>query len=226
MNESRPQGLTRRELRRRAEALRQPVTHQAQDGAAPTILFVCTGNICRSPMAEILLRTRLEPLGVRVHSAGTHGMVDREMDALSQELTVALGADPALAAAHRARYLTEPMLNEADLILAMTREHRAHAVRMVPGIVRRAFTMREFARWASSPQQADADGTGTAGMDTRSRFRHTVMEVASRRTAGAGTLEDDIIDPYRAARTVYEESAAQLAPALTDVERIVASAVA
>src|SRR5690606_38791625 len=72
----------------------------AADLPQGTILTVCTGNICRSPMGEVLLHAQLRDLGVRVHSGGTHALVDHEMTEQAQQLAVVNGADAAEAAAH------------------------------------------------------------------------------------------------------------------------------
>lgn len=177
-------------------------------------------------MAEVLLRARLEGLGVRVHSAGTHALVDHEMTEPAQEIAVELGAAAGAAAAHHARYLIEPMLRDADLVLTMAREHRSHAVQLVPTALRRTFTLREFARLASTLSSEDARAAADAvGDDPRERLRAAALAVTGQRGLSAATPdEDDVIDPYRRSRETYELSASQLAPAIDDVERVVRAA--
>lgn len=193
-----------------------------------TILTVCTGNICRSPMAEVLLRARLESLGVRVHSAGTHALVDHAMTEPAQDIALGLGAAAAATSGHRARYLVEPMLKDADLILAMAREHRSHAVRLVPGALRRTFTLREFARLSQTLSTEDAQAAAdAAGEDPHQRLRAVALAVTGQRGLTAAVPDDDdIIDPYRRSRETYELSASQLAPAIDEVERIVRASLA
>lgn len=191
-----------------------------------TILTVCTGNICRSPLAEVLLRAELEPLGVRVHSAGTHALVGHGMPEPALELAVREGADPAVAAAHQARYLVEPLLADADLILTMAREHRSHVVKMMPNRLRRTFTVREFARLASTLSSKDARAAASsAGGTSRERFAAVLRAVNDQRglTPSSGE-DDDVIDPYRRSRETYARSSAELTPALVEVERIVRDA--
>jgi len=88
-----------------------------------SILMVCTGNICRSPMAEGLLRQRLpddlKPL-VDVRSAGTHGLHGNHAEPLAVKAAAAHGAD---ISGHRARILDAPMVRSTDLILAMEKYH-------------------------------------------------------------------------------------------------------
>jgi protein-tyrosine phosphatase len=82
------------------------------------ILMVCTGNICRSPMAEVLLAQRLAQRGVRVTvaSAGIAALVGRPADPEAQELMAERGLD---LSAHRARQLTPDLLRAFDLVLVM-----------------------------------------------------------------------------------------------------------
>ena len=94
------------------------------------VLVVCTGNICRSPMGEVVLRDRLAEHGiddVEVTSAGvspeeTGNPIDRRARAVLTEFGHELPAD------HRAHRATADELRDADLILAMTTGH-AHTLR-------------------------------------------------------------------------------------------------
>ncbi|GEM_PF-350642 len=83
------------------------------------ILFVCTGNICRSPMAEGLMKHMLPPPlrpAVRVASAGTNALVGHEASENAIRVMEAGGID---ISAHRARQVNGSMVAEADLILVM-----------------------------------------------------------------------------------------------------------
>jgi len=87
------------------------------------ILLVCVGNICRSPMAEALLRHELgNPEGVKIHSAGLAALVDNPAQDDAQALMLELGLD---ISAHRARQLGPNLLKEAELVLVMESEHKA-----------------------------------------------------------------------------------------------------
>src|SRR5579885_3058612 len=113
-----------------------------------TVLFVCTGNICRSPTAERLLRHRLRErfgpsMPFAVTSAGTGALVGEAIYPDAATLLTAAGVD---VAGFAARSLARPMAESANLVLAMTREHRAAVARVAPRVLPKLFTLREFAR--------------------------------------------------------------------------------
>ncbi|WP_460004946.1 arsenate reductase/protein-tyrosine-phosphatase family protein [Microbacterium xylanilyticum] len=185
--------------------------------------MVCTGNICRSPIAEVLLRAKLAGLGVRVHSAGTHGLTGEGMTDLAREVAIAAGAEPQDAAAHAARYLLDPMLAESDLILTMTREHRTHVVQMMPSLLRRAFTIREFARLAQAIGDDEIRAVASARGNDRGARLQALGRVLSEHRGMTPSLpeDDDVLDPYRRPREVYEEAAALIASAVAEAGRVV-----
>ena len=86
------------------------------------ILVVCVGNICRSPMAEALLRDALrEQQDIIVESAGLGALVDRPASEHAVTLMQERGLD---ISKHRARQITPDMIHEADLMLVMEAGHK------------------------------------------------------------------------------------------------------
>lgn len=189
------------------------------------ILTVCTGNICRSPLAELLLRTRLADLDAQVHSAGTRGLASAPMTEEAVRLATIRGVADDDARAHRSRFLTERHLDSPDLILTMTRDHRRAVAELAPARLRSTFTFREFARLAATlTDEAIADAAAGAGADASARVRAAGAAVAGQRGLTLGPAEaedDDVIDPFRRSWATYELSGAQIDPAIEQVVRVI-----
>jgi protein-tyrosine phosphatase len=193
------------------------------------ILTVCTGNICRSALAEQLLRTRLADLPGTVASAGTYGLDAAEMPSDALRLAAKYGVAAEMSAAHRSRLIAETHLGTPDLILAMAREHRRRVVELAPSRLRSAFTVREFARLAADASDAElSDAAAAAGDDPSARLRAAVAAVASHRGMAPrpeDPADDDVVDPFRRSWQTYERSGEQLVPAIDEVVRVVRLAV-
>ncbi|MDT8306276.1 MAG: low molecular weight protein arginine phosphatase [Anaerolineae bacterium] len=110
----------------------------------PHILFICTANICRSPVAEGLLRQRLQESGLdayEVSSAGTWAQLRR--GAASTSITLMAERDIDISS-HRAREVSAEVLEEADLILCMESGH-AEALRVeFPEAAERIYLLSEM----------------------------------------------------------------------------------
>ncbi len=180
------------------------------------ILVVCLGNVCRSPLAERVLRMRLDELGagspvVQVSSAGARALVGHPMDERAAAELRRLGGDPDGFAATQ---LTGAAASGADLVLAATRELRSRVLEEAPRALRRTFTIRELAGLlATDPDPAAIEDGATA----------LVARAAARRGAGA-VAEYDVTDPYGRAQEVHREVADVLDRDCTTIARAVAAA--
>ncbi len=174
----------------------------ARHDRARSVLVVCTANICRSPLAEGLLQMQVAALDLTVRSAGTralvgHPPIPESVDYLRRRTGVTLE--------HRGTPLTPQLVHGSGVVLAMTERQRAEVVRLVPGALRRVFTLRQFVRL--SPHLPD--GAAYQGVDE-------LAEAVARCRALAGPPlegEDDITDPYGGAPELYEHSFALIARA-------------
>lgn len=182
------------------------------------ILTVCTGNICRSPYAELFLQNefdRISPRAFTIRSAGTHALVGHAMDERASNKLNEVGV---ASAGFTAKQLTADSTNGIDLVLTLTDEHRANIVARSPRFLKRTYTVREFAAVLSElggiPSISFSHGSEPATVDDRwasllkvaSLHRH----VARDRLNGAL----DVIDPYRQRDSHYDQMVDQLLPAL------------
>jgi protein-tyrosine phosphatase len=171
-----------------------------------TILVVCTGNICRSPIAEGFLRQALEGRridGVKVESAGVSGLdgspaVHEAVSALAER-----GVD---ISSHLARTLTRPMAESADLVLAMASDHRDAMARLAPAAADRTFTLRELVYLIDRQE-----GRPTGG-DPGQQVAAVASDAAAMRRAGAALdlVDEDIQDPLGLGSDVFRAVAWQL----------------
>ncbi|WP_369255664.1 arsenate reductase/protein-tyrosine-phosphatase family protein [Geodermatophilus amargosae] len=187
-----------------------------------SVLFVCTGNVCRSPLAERLGRAYLhEALGeradeVRLVSAGVRAVVGSGLHPDSALVLQGLGGDPQ---GFRARQLLDHMVVDADLTLTMTRAQRREVLELAPRVLSRTFTLREAADLVRSIDD-DVDRSAGDGLADQARMLVRRLHAArSRRQGGPG---DDVRDPIGLPPEVHQETGEAVAAALLPLlERIV-----
>lgn len=179
-----------------------------------TVLVVCIGNVCRSPLAERLLRLRLDeqhcpPSLIDVCSAGVRALRGASMHPRMQE---ALNAAGGSADGFVARQLTDPMVRDAGVILTATGAERSRVLEDVPGALRRTFTILDFATlMAAAP----------AGLSSTELVAHASQNRSSTRSAA-----HDVPDPIGGPPEVFAEVSATLDRATRTIASALASAVA
>ncbi|MCD2112969.1 protein tyrosine phosphatase [Rhodococcus sp. C26F] len=141
------------------------------------ILYVCTGNICRSPTAERLTTAYAAEAGrddLSAHSAGTRAMVGYGMEPTAALVLQQLGGDPDGFAARR---ITPQIAEDSDMIITMSERHRAKVIQLAPRRMRVTFTLREAARLQNA--------TGA----------RTIAELTTARAQMSAPGPEDIVDP-------------------------------
>lgn len=172
-----------------------------------SILVVCTGNLCRSPIAAQLLSARLVAAGFEVVSAGTRAVVGAEMPPEAAAESRRYGGNPT---GHKGTQLTTQMPAVADLVLTAEAAHRRQVLELVPSAVSRTFTLRQFARLAA--QLSDREFEGLAP-------REVVTAVAAQRGLRSGAGDDDIDDPYLGTSAHYRRAGRLINEAVSGVVR-------
>ena len=181
-----------------------------------TVLFVCTGNICRSALAERLGRAYLdEALGdeaaaIRLVSAGTQAVVDAGVHPDTAMVLAGFGGDPD---GHRARQLVDDMAIDADLTLALTRQHRRMVLKAAPRALARTFTLREAADLVTLV----GDDVDLPGDTLAERCRALVKQLAANRSRRGRNAVDDIPDPIGETIDVQQQVGDLIAASLVPV---------
>jgi len=178
-----------------------------------TVLFVCTGNLCRSPSAALLLTQRISEVGpsdITVASAGTLGTTQKVPVELQQEATL-YGLD---LSAHAPRRFDPETIARADLVIGMERAHVREIALADPPSFAKTFTLREMVRRGgeNGPRregQSLADWLGQLG-DGR---HHSEL-------LGSSPL-DDLPDPMGGTSKEYRTMLTELATATQTLHSLI-----
>ncbi|WP_144479149.1 low molecular weight protein arginine phosphatase [Cytobacillus oceanisediminis] len=117
------------------------------------VLFVCTGNTCRSPMAEAILKSKQLP-GIEVKSAGVYAP-NGEDASVNAKIVL---EENEISHVHRSSTLTKEMIDWATVVLTMTGSHKGLILSQYPDAAEKTFTLKEFAEESGSQDVADPYG--------------------------------------------------------------------
>lgn len=173
------------------------------------LVIVCTANMIRSPFVAGLLASRLASsphVRLRIESAGTAARPGAHATSEVREVARAYGLD---LGGHRARALTDGILQPGDTVLCAERAHRRVVLDLRPDLVSSVFTVREFARRAEA----------VCARGGASDWPALVRAAGRERLAGpgAGDHEDDIVDPVGGSRTVWRDFERQATLAVSTI---------
>ena len=183
-----------------------------------SILVVCTGNVCRSPLAEGFLRAALEGrLGASAPAVSSAGTAGWEGSPAMPESVAAAAEREVDISGHRGRALTRAHVDDADLIVAMAAEHRDTVARSVPDAESRTFTLKELVRLLDELPSADISEPRPEALAARlgeaDRLRRSGFE--------GNPHDEDVVDPlgmpidsYRAVAWELDEWSRRLADGL------------
>lgn len=178
------------------------------------VLFVCTGNICRSALAAGTLTTlsKGQVSFLRVQSAGTAAVTGATMHRPEAEALERIGGDPT---PHRAQQLTGALIDTSDLVLALTERHLETVTEERPDALSRSFTLLEYVavlRHLATPIPIHPEATS---------LRSLVEQVSELRTSlGPGGRDGlDIPDPYGKGADAHRAVDAQVIAAVSEVAR-------
>jgi protein-tyrosine phosphatase len=201
------------------------VGRHRQQASTFRLLFVCTGNICRSPFAEILTRHLLvgrlggrDASAFEVSSAGVQAVVGSGMHPMTRSELSPWLLDGLAAEHFVARQLCSAMIGEVDLVLGLNTRHRSAVIEREPAALASCFSIREYARLA-------AEVDPSALPDEPVARAHTLIDlVRTRRGLAPPTLPDAdrVPDPMGGGQAEHHKAAVLISDAVNAIVDIIA----
>ena len=172
------------------------------------VLFVCTGNICRSPMGELLFPYFFHTSGIETDSAGTQGLIDSPIDPSSAKLMTLDGID---SSRFRSKRLTPQLAMSSDLILCFTEHQRKKIVALFPRVRSKTFLLSNFANLCRYFRQNNL----LRGANVEDRMREVMYNASMVRHALPEA--EDITDPYRKEFAAFQAAHNQIIHSIADI---------
>lgn len=190
-----------------------------QDPQRPTplrVLFVCTANLCRSPMAEYLLRHAVAEAGLdwQVSSAGTRAVTGRSAHPNTLSVLAERGVPTPPPGTWSSRQLTAELARDADLILVAAAEHRRAVVGTLPAALQRTFLLLDFARLCAA---ADSVARPAPSGTDPGRALLPAAQLARAQLQAVPVAELEVADPIGHPVPFYRTTAASVAEATATI---------
>lgn len=169
------------------------------------VLFVCTGNICRSAAADALASMYFRHAPIHVASAGTRGLIDHPIQPNVGKILLNAGID---ASSFRSQRLTQPIAVKQDIIFCFEKRQRSSIVALAPSMVKHTYLLTDFANMC---QYADVNGL-IPNSDIAGRLRY--VDAVSQMLRTRVPEGQEIADPYGKQDEDYQRAVYETAMAL------------
>ncbi|TDQ38744.1 low molecular weight protein arginine phosphatase [Aureibacillus halotolerans] len=175
------------------------------------VLFVCTGNTCRSPMAEAIFNAQA-PNGMVAKSAG----ISAAPGAPANQKTAAVLASSGVSINHASAPVSQDVLAWADLILTMEMTHKSVIVMSHPHVADRCFTLKEYVLGLDLWKQLDALKAEQAMQIAlgNTPTKHTQQDIETLEQAIQSLGDMDIVDPFGGSSAAYEQTFSEVSDLL------------
>ncbi|MEK8131674.1 low molecular weight protein arginine phosphatase [Paenibacillus filicis] len=176
------------------------------------LLFVCTGNTCRSPMAEGLMRSiaaREGLAGLEIRSAGVAAYQGVPISDHAASVLRARGAEPVSGSTA----LSQQLVEWSDLVLTMTSSHKRHTIQLYPASVDKVFTLKEYVQADPEGEQRLAELESLLSeLQLKQALGESIGDEERRRLSALQQQQSspDIEDPFGGSIRHYQSSADEI----------------